>query len=208
MPDPHQTAAWPRVRLQHHAAAGNPPGTRLDLGRLTAVSEPTEPISPISPILPPSVLPVGPIPERTRREAPRSARLPEPAPVGSLSAPDAPAGGAPITADLVGKILDQQHELNLGLAARIRRIGPGGIFGWRPLGGPTLAEVAAARQKIAEREERRRVRHQRHLDVLEVIRAYLGIFALVLLVLFVGGAALLALGILSGQFVWSPVERP
>jgi hypothetical protein len=193
VPDPHQTAAWPRARLQHHAVAATP-GTRLDLGRLAA-SEPTEPISPI---LPTSVPPVRPIPERTRREAPRSARLPEPS--------DTPRTGDPITPELVGKILDQQHELNLGMAARIRRIGPGGIFGWRPLGGPTLAEVAAARQKIAEREAARRTRHARHMDTLDTVKAYLVVLALTLLVLLVGSMAYVSFGIMIGWYEWAPTR--
>jgi len=91
---------------------------------------------------------------------------------------------------------------------RIRRIGPGGLFGWRPTAGPSLAEVAAARQRAADAEARRRHAHQRHMDVLEAIRAYLGILCLFGLAGFVLAAAVLAFGIMAGWFAWMPVHQP
>jgi hypothetical protein len=49
-------------------------------------------------------------------------------------------------------------------------------------------------------------RHQRHMDTLEIIRAYLGAACLIAVFLLIVALALVALGIMSGAFVWMPVR--
>lgn len=103
-------------------------------------------------------------------------------------------------ADVVNQILDHQQQLNARHADRLDA-----LAGVRRR--PTVHEAAAARHTEAAREARRHTAHLRHIDVLEMVRAYLTILALVLLVLLVGAAALLALGILAGQYTWMPVKH-
>lgn len=189
------TQAWPRPRRSRNTPMDTP--TRLALDALAHVAEPT------------AVVPTVPPPRAVRTDPPP---LVSQIPAAARSRAAHPSAGRPVPdadaspANLVAHILDQQHELNLLAANRIRRIGPGGLFGWRPLGGPTVAEVAAARQKIAEQQEQRRVRHQRHMDGLEIVRAYLGVLALVLLVVLIGAMAAVALGIFLGYFTWGPTH--
>lgn len=150
--------------------------------------------------------PGGPDSHRTRSDLANLARLADRIAEPTTKLPQVPAPGGVVNGPghaIVG-------DLNARTAAgtlRIRRFGPGGLFGWKPLDRPSLREVAAARQRAADREERRRHAHQRHMDALERVRAYLGIVALVLLIAFVAAAAFLAFGILSGWYTWMPVRH-
>lgn len=190
-----QTETYPRGWLRHHPEAeSGPPGgaapsggqdqpTRLALDHLTHVAAPTVavPVVPVRTTRPPDVTPPG----GYRTRVPIPTQTPAPAPP--------PAPGITSVAD------------NLA-ALRVRRIGPGGLFGWRPTSGPSLAEVAAARSKIAEEEERRRIRHIRHMDALEILRGYLGILALILLTCLVALVSYLAFGLLVGWYAWGPTQ--
>jgi len=69
----------------------------------------------------------------------------------------------------------------------------------RPGRDATVGELAAARMRHADR-------HQRHMDTLEIIRAYLGAACLIAVFLLIVALALVALGIMSGAFVWMPVR--
>ena len=193
------TQAWPRQRRAAQRPADIP--TRLALDALAHVAEPTEALPTVPP---PRAVRTGPPPPIS--QIPAAARSRAAHPAAGRPVPAAGPGDDASRAHLVAHILDQQHELNLLTATRIRRIGPGGLFGWKPLGGPTVAEVAAARQKVAEQQEQRRVRHQRHMDGLEIVRAYLGVFALILLVVLIGAMAAVALGIFLGYFTWGPTH--
>lgn len=174
----HQTETHRRVR-----GAGR---TRLALDGLGDLVAPT--------VLAGPALRNAPIPPEPVRTAP-APRVQPPGGYGRRNRPD-PAATAVVEA-----------AAESAATHRIRRVGPGGLFGWRPTAGPSLAEVAAARQRAADREAHRRHAHQRHMDVVETVRAYLGVICLVGLTAFVLGAAVLAFGMLAGWFVWMPVHR-
>lgn len=197
----HPTEAWPRVaRLQHHPdgdpppsvggggggpggrAAGRPDQTRVSLADLAHVADPTVVTAPAGgrQVPPQRTIPAP----RVRPPGGYGMHLPRPEPRPS---PD-PREAVRAAAEQVA-------------ANRVRRKG---LFGWKPIGGPSLVEVAAARQKIAEEEERRRFQHIRHLDALEIVRAYLGVFALILLICLVAFMAYLAFGLLVGWYAWVP----
>jgi hypothetical protein len=169
------TQHWPRVPRQQRQRSEAPGQTRLDLGAYSTGDAVSEPTRPV-----PVVRPVPP-------GAVESARR---------------ARGA----DTARQVVQQLAAAPPRPAWRAR--GPRwtrGLFGWVPTAPPSLAEAAQARVRVAEEEERRKLRHLRHLDVLEMVRAYITTLAACLLLLFLGGACVLALGILHGDFVWMPV---
>lgn len=201
---PAATEVWPRVRVDRPAP--NADRTRLALEGLGDVAEPTANI-------PAQAVPAAP----DTRTRPAPDVRPIPAAARSRAAHPSRPRMDPSGAALINHVLDEQARLNAAhagrmatvtdaFAARIRRTGPGGWFGWKPASGPSVAEVAAARVKIAEQEERRRYRHARHMDRLEAVRAYLGVFALVLLMLLIGCMAALAFGIMAGWWNWGPTH--
>lgn len=188
------TETWPRQRAVERQEGDN--RTRLALEALRDVAEPTTALPVVSevPIAAPEAVrttpapPVKPIPKAARDRAAH--------PSAGHRAPVSPEA-----AETIARVLAAGPT---PLEARIRRFGPGGWFGWRPLGGPTVHEIAEARRKVAEAEERRRFRHARHLDVLEILRAWLKVAILFGLLVLVVGAGVVAFLILSGHWAWMP----
>jgi len=202
--------AWSsRPRLQHHpipradgAPSGTPvPGeTRLDLGDLSrrdAVAAPTVVVKPIP---------------AARRRAAQEERGGYEACKTRMAADADGTDGAVQAAALINRVLDEQAELNargadrLDALTRVRRVGPGGLWGWKPLQAPNVHEVAAARQKAADREESRRHAHARHVDRLEICRAYAKLAILLALFLLVVGAGWIGFMILTGHYAWTPTR--
>jgi len=135
-------------------------------------------------------------------QLPVSRRRDTPPPV--VSAPGMHTRGArgipPLTeagpVTVINAILDERDQ-------RERRAGPNRSAPSRP----TVRDIAADRLARAEREERHRNRHQRHMDALEAARGWLGVlclFGLLMLVVFMG---VIAVGLLSGWYVWVPVRH-
>lgn len=187
-----------------------PRRTRLDLQRAfdgDAVAEPTQPVPAVP--MPQRKTPppdVKPIPRQAVRQGLTTAG---PGPVTEPADPDESRLTA---ADLVNRVLDEQHNLNvagsqrLDALAGVRRVGLGGVFGWRPLTGPSVQEVAAARQRAADREARRKHAHAEHMDRLEAARAYVKLAILVGLFVLVVAAGYEAFMIITGHYAWAPTR--
>ena len=232
----HPTQAWPEIvpddrdpagarrRPRRHPRVPEPDKTRLDLDAMSsggALAEPTIALPAVQAAELPTWMTQARVPADVPAADPLAAGIfgarpalverTEPQPVVKAIPTHAPRTpyrpGAPVVSSQPAIVGDL--EAAPSAPAWRPRGGPRmrGIFGWVPTAPPSLREAAEARVRVAEREQQRKLRHARHVDALEVVRAYLGVTVLIALLVLVGAMAVIAFGILSGWYTWSPVHR-
>jgi hypothetical protein len=107
-------------------------------------------------------------------------------------------------AEFIGKVFDQQHELNKDAAsARNRRFGGAKERNAAPR---TVREVAQERSRRTEAAHAKHLRHQAHMDAIEAAQAYVKLAVLVVLFVTMVLVGFYCFQIGTGAYTWGPIK--